>query len=128
MPLGRLILTLVLCLLWFGMPVHCQLEVVSTASLFACADDADCADPVNKGCEDDFCNSLESGEYFPQKSFSIDKLPSAPILIDLLAAEFLLSVPPERPVSSSDIVPLLATSWHFVQRVAAPPRAPSLLS
>ena len=128
MRLGRLILTFVLCLFWFGMPVHCQLEVVSTASLFACADDADCADPVDNGCEDDFCNSLESGKYFPQKNFSLAKLPVVPIQIDILAAVFLLSIPKERPASSVDTVPLLATSWHFVQRVAAPPRAPSLLS
>lgn len=128
MRLGRLILTFVLCLLWFGMPVHCQLEVVSTASLFACADNADCADPADKGCEDDFCNSLESGEYFPQKSFSLSQLPLAQTLIDVLAAEFLLSVAQELPASSTDTVPVLATSWHFVQRTAAPPRAPSLLS
>ncbi len=126
MRLGRLIVTFVLCLLWFGMPVHCQLELVSTANLFACGDDADCADPADKGCEDDFCNSLESGKYFPQKSFSLAKLSLAPILIDLFAAEFLLSVPLEP--TASDTVPLLATSWHFIQRVAAPPRAPSLLS
>jgi hypothetical protein len=128
MRLGRLILTFVLCLLWFGMPVHCELEAVSTASLFYCADDAGCCDAKDKGCTADFCNSLESGKYFPQKSFSIAKLPLGPVLIDLLAAEFLLSVPQERPASSTDTVPLLATSWHFVQRVAAPPRAPSLLS
>ncbi|HEX7859348.1 MAG TPA: hypothetical protein VF773_03415 [Verrucomicrobiae bacterium] len=125
MRLGRPILTFVLCLLWFGMPVHCQLEAISTANLFACSADADCADPVDKGCEDDFCNSLESGEYFPQKSFSLAKLPLAPIFIDVLAADFLLSFSQEGPASSADTVPLLTTSWHFVQRVAAPPRAPS---
>src|SRR5688500_14881902 len=122
---GRLILTFVLCLLWFGMPVHCELEAVSTASLFYCADDAGCCDE-DKGCTADFCNSLESANYFPQKSFSLAKLPLAPMLIDVFAAEFLLVVPQEPPPSSADTVPLLATSWHFVQRVAAPPRAPSL--
>jgi hypothetical protein len=129
MRLGRAILTLALCLLWLGMPVHCQLEAVSTASLFSCAPDwTDCSDSKNKECEDDFCLSLESGKYFPQKSFAIAKLPLAPILIDGLAVEFLLNQPQERPASSADTVPLLATSWHFIQRVAAPPRAPSFLS
>lgn len=129
MRLGRAILTFALCLLWLGMPVHCQLEVVSAASLFSCAPDASaCADSKDENCEDDFCNSLESGNYFPQKSFAVAKLPLAPILVDLLASELLLRLPQERPDSSADAVPLLSSSWHFVQRVAAPPRAPSLLS
>ena len=129
MRLGRAIVTFALCLLWFGMPVHCQLEVVSTASLFSCAPDAsDCSDSKDKACDDDFCISLESGNYFPQKSFVVAKLPLAPILADFLASELLLHLPQERPDSSADAVPLLSSSWHFVQRVAAPARAPSLFS
>lgn len=128
MRLGRAILTFALCLLWLGMPVHCQLEVVSAATLFSCTDDADCADAGDVGCADDFCNSLESGNYFPEKSFAVGKTLIAPVLVDVLADQFLLTLPPELPASSADTVPLLSSSWHFVQRVAAPPRAPSLLS
>ena len=125
--LGRLILTFALCLLWLGIPVHCQLEAVSAASLFSCADDADCSDSQDEGCADDFCDSVESANYFPQKSFALSKALIAPVLVDVLAAELLLTPPREHPASSADTVPLLATSWHFVQRVAAPPRATSFL-
>ena len=128
MRLGRAILTFALALMWLGMPVHCQLEAVSTASLFACADDVDCSTPTDRGCEDDFCNSLESGDYFPQKNASVAKALLTPILFELFSVPP-LSLPPEGSVqSSADTVPLLSTSWHFVQRVAAPPRAPSFLS
>lgn len=129
MRLGRAILCFALSLLWLGMPVHCQLEVVSSASLFACIDDKDCSAPTDGGCTDDFCNSLESGNYFPQKSVSLAKAMLTPILVELLSVPSLIVLPQERSFgSSADTVPLLSTSWHFVQRVAAPPRAPSILS
>lgn len=129
MRLGRAILCFALSLLWLGMPVHCQLEVVSAATLFACADEKDCSDRTDAGCTDDFCNSLESGNYFPQKSVSLAKAPLTPILFELFSLPGLNILPQDRSVGSTpDTVPLLSTSWHFVQRVAAPPRAPSILS
>lgn len=127
MRLGRAILSFALSLLWLGMPVHCQLELVSAAALFSCSADADCSDSSDGNCADDFCESLESGNYFPQKSFALAKAPLIPIIVDFLADRFFLSLPQEPPASAG-AVPLLSTSWHFVQRVAAPPRAPSALS
>src|SRR5688572_19714612 len=112
MRLGRAILGFALALLWLGMPVHCQLEAVSAASLFACADDADCSAPADAGCEDDFCDSLESGDYFPQKSFTLAKAPLL-ALPELIASELLLIVPQElSSASNADTVPLLSASWH----------------
>jgi hypothetical protein len=129
MRLGRAILCFTLSLLWLGMPVHCQLEAVSTASLFACVDDKDCSAPTDGGCADDFCNSLESGNYFPQKSVNLAKALLTPVLFELFSIASLSILPQERSLGSTpDTVPLLSTSWHFVQRVAAPPRAPSILS
>ena len=127
MRLGRAILGLALALLWLGMPVHCQLEAVSAASLFACADGVDCSTPADTGCEDDFCDSLESGDYFPQKSFTLARAPLLALPVELISSKLLVIVPQELS-SASNAVPLLSTSWHFVYRAAAPPRAPSFLS
>jgi hypothetical protein len=129
MRLGRVVLSFALALLWLGMPVHCQLESISAASLFACVDDKDCSAPSDGGCTDDFCGSVESGNYFPQKTVTLAKAPMTAVLFQLYPSPSLSTVPQERSAGSpEDTVPLLSTSWHFVQRVAAPPRAPTIIS
>jgi len=124
---ARALLSIALAIFWLGMPVHCNLEAISTISLFACAD-TDCSSPADEGCADDFCNNLESGKYFPKKSFTLAKAPLVPVFTTLDSAE--LSDQPEHSVviTANDVIPPLSSSWLFVQRVAAPPRAPSILS
>jgi len=113
--------------MWLGMPVHCQLEAVSAASVLACATESDCTSAADDDCEGDFCNSLESGDYIPQKNVTIVKAPLTPLLFDLSITDQFVLRPDNLSVSRQRTVPLLATSWHFVQRVASPPRAPSAL-
>ena len=76
------------------MPVHCQLEAFPGASLLACssnadpdAGDSDCRRPTDSvpdpDCEEDFCVSLESGNYFPQKVLVQAKVPLLRLLVAL---------------------------------------------
>ena len=111
------------------MPVHCQIEAISAASLFACVDDTDCSAPADGGCSEDFCGSVESGNYFPQKSADLAKAPLAPLEFELFSAAALNFVPLERSLTGAEEnAPLCAPSWHFAQRAVASPRAPSLVS
>jgi hypothetical protein len=129
MRLGRHILSFALALLWLGLPVHCQLEAVSSASLLACADDTDCSSPADDNCSDDFCGSLESGKYFAHKVAVAAKFPAVAIHpwecnpAILPSFNDLPSEPSPRPAP-----PLLEAAWQFIQGAAAPPRAPASLS
>jgi hypothetical protein len=123
---ARAILAFALALLWLGLPVHCQLEVVAASSVISCCPESrTCPAQQDSESHGDFCGSLESGKYFPQKSNAAAK---APILHTLSFTpepsriERLLQTHPLLP----DAIPVLASSWQFVSRAAAPPRAPSM--
>lgn len=128
MRVGKAILSFALAILWLGMPVHCELEIVSAASILACVDDGDCASAGDQDCEDDFCASLESGNYFPQKAYTLMK---AGALLDAAltqSSEDLVSEIWDGSTLTVHPVSWLAGSWRSVERVAAPPRAPSVVS
>jgi hypothetical protein len=122
--LGRAILTFALAVLWLAMPVHCQIEAISAGAIFACVDEVDCSSEKDPGCEDDFCDSVESPNYFHQKAPVLGK---APLLAAVLLAEPTQAPLPEFEIShGSDSVPLLHSGWQFAYRAAGSPRAPSL--
>lgn len=124
---GRAILSFALALLWLGLPVHCQLEAVAASGVVTCCIESDCAPQRDAGCAEDFCGSLESETYFPQKSQTFAK---EPVLQPINFALEAIALKPEAPSGSaiSDGVPMLTCSWQFVFRTAAPPRAPSCRS
>lgn len=114
---------MLLAFLWFAVPVHCQLEVFSGA-LFSCAEKPECATPGSSDCADDFCGSLESGDYF-LKRFSVTAAvpltvaaPAVPVSEGLPEAFFLAQPEPPRVLH-------LRHSADFIERRAGSPRAPS---
>lgn len=125
---GRAILSFALALLWLGMPVHCQLEAVAASAFLTCCADSSCPpqQDSDSNCAEDFCESLESGDYFPQKFPAAVKLPAMPVICLEQPQPLQETVKPQAPVADS--VPLLTCSWQFAFRAVAPPRAPSSLS
>lgn len=128
MRLGRHILSFALALLWLALPVHCQLEVVSAAALLSCADGAGCSSPADESCADDFCASIESGRYCPQKGAVAAKIPVGALLPWQAHLDSLPLLAETELAPRAFAFPILGASWQFVQRAAAPPRAPTSLS
>ena len=113
---------------------HCRLEVLKGLEFLVC-----CAHDVANGdghaephqdddCETDGCASLEEGLY---KSEDGHIAQVAPLVVEVeieAADEALLSQPAPLALFSTFAPPELPASWHFLLRVASPPRAPSLAS
>jgi hypothetical protein len=109
------------------MPVHCQLEAVAASGVVTCCVESDCSPQQDADCTEDFCGSLESETYFPQKSQTLAKVPVLqPIDFTFEAIHFEPAF--QARSSTAGYVPILACAWQFVFRTAAPPRAPSYLS
>ncbi|MFT3784352.1 MAG: hypothetical protein QM790_20270 [Nibricoccus sp.] len=133
MRFARNIIVIVLAALWLPLTQHCVLEVVG------CLDDehaADapvcCSEGAAENCLSDSCTLLEEGNYrFADSGLAV--VPPALVediwcgrVLDLAAGMARAepsaageAVTFERPADCHPI-------WHFEQRAAQPPRAPSL--
>ena len=118
--------------LWVVAGFHCRLEVLPGFEFLSCCQHSECEkSPAHheRECTDDGCAAVELGFYKPEK------LQDAPV-IPLLA--FVVQPPPlpepepvnslDHSVSISSSPPELSQVWRFSQRMALPPRAPSLVS
>lgn len=88
-----------------------------------------CCENVSGGCDAEFCNPIESGNYQPASPEIVAPLPVFTVLAYLIEQSVThetaeVGTQPER--ASFDRPPEFSPTWQFVQRAAQPPRAPSL--
>ena len=117
--------------IWFAATQHCGLE---NLGLFAAhgeeASATGCCAGTNDSCATDGCETVENGSFKPVQDLKL-ALPQFVVCacacpISLLA---ILSLePPDEKVLRRDFErsDAGAPTWHFVQRAALLPRAPSL--
>jgi hypothetical protein len=119
-----------LCLALFWVPVtaHCRIEALGI-DFAACSDDCHENAPIAE-THDDGCAIVESGFY---KCGSSTITVPAPSVTTRCAFLFCECVPDPEPVTGPGVARETATrprnwvpTWHFVQRAALSPRAPSL--
>ncbi len=122
---ARAMICLALALIWVGMPVHCLVEPLANGTVFSCANEQDCNSPADKGCDDDFCNSLESAKYFSKRHVVVVAVPVFQAL-DILPEERAPKSEAFAVSTGFDPLDFLHASWQFGHRTAAAPRAPSL--
>ncbi len=130
MPRLRKLAALFLVALWLPATLHCQLEGLGLDALFACADQpAETAHANDDACNDDACQTIESGEFVVTKS-KLD-LSLLPALACVCVACFQHLAPPASAqeffaVRQDETLPLQRT-WQFARRAALPARAPDSL-
>jgi hypothetical protein len=124
------ITALLLATLWLPATVHCQLETLGLDALFACAGDDGVAHADGKGCTDDGCQTIESGQVAVTKS-RIEVAAPALFACASLFCLFEVSAP---DVASEFVAPRqdetlpLRRTWQFDRRAALPARAPDSLN
>lgn len=121
---------LLLATLWLPATVHCQLETLGLDALFACAGDDGAAHADGKGCTDDGCQTIESGQVAVAKS-RIEVAAPALLACTTLFCVCELSAPeasPELVASRQDETLPLRRTWQFDRRAALPARAPDSLN
>lgn len=124
------ITALLLATLWLPATVHCQLETLGLDALFACAGDDGAAHADGKGCTDEGCQTIESGQVAVAKS-RIEV--AAPALL-ACASLFCLFEVAAPAVASEFVAPHqdetlpLRRTWQFDRRAALPARAPDSLN
>ncbi|MDB6059511.1 MAG: hypothetical protein JWO95_3355 [Verrucomicrobiales bacterium] len=110
--------------LWVPLTAHCSLEKLPGFSFLHCP-----SDTPDTQCNDDACQTIESGSYRISADSAVIALPAVCVFWTMLAdlsESFSLSAngslgPVLRPFD-------LPKQWQFVFRTALPVRAPSLLS
>jgi hypothetical protein len=123
------IFALCLALAWVPVTGHCRIEALGV-DFAACSDD--CHEPSPAGAaHDDGCALIESGLY---KTGSGTITVRAPAIASLCAFCDCSRISALGPVLDPGTVSLRAThprdwvpAWHFVQRAAPSPRAPSVV-
>ncbi len=131
-PVSRLlkITALLLAILWLPATVHCQLETLGLGALFACAGDDGAAHADGKGCSDDGCQTIESG----QVAVSKPRIDVSSLALFAFACHFCLfevaapDVASEFVASRQDETLPLRRTWQFDRRAALPARAPDSLN
>lgn len=131
-PVSRLlkVAALLLATLWLPATVHCQLETLGFDTLFACAGDDGAAHADGKGCTDDGCQTIESGQVAVAKS-RIEVAAPALFACASLFCLFEVAAPDvasEFVASRQDETLPLRRTWQFDRRAALPARAPDSLN
>ena len=124
------IIALLLATLWLPATVHCQLETLGLDTLFACAGDDGAAHADGKGCTDDGCQTIESGQVAVAKS-RIEVAAPALFACASLFCLFEVAAPDvasEFVASRQDETLPLRRTWQFDRRAALPARAPDSLN
>lgn len=119
-----------LAILWMPVTVHCHLEqLLPTFAFLKCSDHGQTAPHRSDDCRQDACDSVESGHYLtPSRQSQIfpptvsSSLIWSVVLLDSVRAPACVLISEafrgeHRPASTS--------CWHFLQRAAPSPRAPS---
>ena len=128
----RTALIVAIATLWVAAGSHCRLEVFPGFEFLSCCQHSETEQTPGhheKECGGDACASLESGLYKlskPQQAPEQPLLASVAWVVPLAAHE--LAARPGLFFSSSSAPPELPRIWHFFQRTALPPRAPSFVS
>jgi len=126
----RLTAALVLAILWLPATMHCGLE---TAGFIGQADGCcqhDDSVPANgqpAQCGQGVCGIVESGDYQPASALTKVPAPSLALYVFcLLELAPTLELVPEIAASVEvESPPEIRRTWHFVERAALSPRAPS---
>jgi hypothetical protein len=117
--------------LWLPATLHCRLEGLGLAGLFACSEQSAQSEHADdNSCADDGCQTIESGQFVVSKTQLTAALLPAPIC---LAVHCLLQVAPPVPAAATfacyQVEPLpLQRTWQFTRRAALPARAPDVLN
>lgn len=124
----RQLVAVFLAAFWLLATQHCGLEAAGLFDSHADIDHAACADPESH-CGHDSCQIVEGGDYSPGAP---TKVPSPQLAVCCPLPGALLAVPPREAETRYSPVGYEApqdwiTTWRFVQRAAALPRAPSSL-
>ena len=129
----RNIVVILLVALWLPTTQHCALEA---AGLFSSqeevpANQTKCCGEPGKTCVEDPCNLLESGDYTSATAQPAVPVPAFTVchcLLCISVAQDLISTDPDAATAcvSFDRPAHCSPTWHFMQRAALSPRAPSL--
>jgi hypothetical protein len=118
--------------LWVAAGSHCRLEAIPGFDFLSCCQHSDTEkDPAHheNECGTDGCAAVESGLYKlskPQQAPLKPVLVTVPWLVPLVVS---CDAPTVSSARSGVFAPSeLARSWHFYQRAALLPRAPSRAS
>jgi hypothetical protein len=129
----RNIIVILLVALWLPTTQHCSLEA---AGLFAPqeaqAKQIKCCGAQEKACAEDPCDLLESGDYRPASAQLTIPAPTFTVCACLFCVSVeqvlvLANAGAATARFSFDSPEDCSPTWHFMQRAALSPRAPSLV-
>ena len=129
----RPILALLLAVFWLPVTMHCQLErLVNHSALSCCShgeDQGQATHHHDEDCHGDGCAEVESGFY---------RLAEPDAFAGVWTPSLAHADPWVMPVADATAHPvldfktdtpsLIAVTWHFCQRTAPSPRAPTLIA
>lgn len=118
-----------LTLFWVLATNHCALEQVAELGFLACSADEGTHPDQDRSCEGDGCASVENQLYRAEEAQAPHIAP--PFLFSPCVGSLRLvrSIPRSSiRIAQETAPPELSSLWRFSQRVALPPRAPSLRS
>lgn len=145
--LFRAILVTATLAFWLAGSNHCRLEQLPGLEFLACApadctpgdncESSDCGGHEDSGCADDACAddscSIVEGAVYQAGTLRVKtdapaSVAASPSLPSLLFPTIVPSPASRLSSADSESPPEIPRLWHFAQRAAAPPRAPSLHS
>ena len=128
--LSRMILALTLALLWLPATVHCGLEAAGLLEhVETCCHDEHPSetDSAPAHCGTGNCGVVESGDYQPAHNLLKVSAPVAVLCFSNLIELVPVAVidPVIEASEEAESPPEIRRTWHFVERAAPSPRAPS---
>jgi hypothetical protein len=130
--LPRMILALTLALLWLPATVHCGLEAAGLLEhVETCCHEehSRATDSTPAHCGTGNCGVVESGDYQPAHTLLKVSAPVAAFCFSSLLelAPVLVIAPAIEAPEEVESPPEIRRTWHFVERAALSPRAPSFV-
>jgi hypothetical protein len=130
-PMSRLakVVAVVVVTLWVPATQHCRLEALLDLDALACDSHEHSTSHEDRGCADDGCALVESGQYFASTGRSLPVESRAATWSPEATPTYTSAGPPcYVGTQPSEIPILLSARWRFILRTAPLARAPSLIS